>query len=354
MSEDAGADKPHEASARKIEEARKKGDTPSSRELVTFASLAAIAAAVPVLGPGAARSLGSSLAPLWDRADAVPIGTGADAVALMGHLGGAALAALLPVMALLAAAGVAAGAAQGARPAAKRVTPDPSRLSPAKGLKRLFGPQGLMEFAKAVLKIGVFGAILAAATWPGVPPLVALVSAPPDAGTGALLRLLGRMTALLAALAGVLAIADVAWTRHSWRRKLRMSDEEMRQEMKGAEGDPIVKSRRMSLRRERARHSMMNAVDSAAFVVANPTHVAVALRYDRARDPAPVVVAKGRDHVALRIRARAEAAGVKVIEDRPLARALEAQVALDQTIPEELFAAVATIVRHLDAVRARH
>ena len=353
MSEDSGADKPHEASAKKIEDARRKGDIAHSRELVTFASLAAIAIAVPVLGAGAARGLGAGLAPLWDRADAVPISVGEDAVALMGHLGALALAALLPLMALLAIAGVGAGVVQGARPAAKRVTPDPSRLSPLKGFKRLFGPQGLMEFVKSILKIGVFGAIVAAATWPAVPPLVALMSAPADASLPAIGGLLARTTALIAGLTGALAVADVAWQRRQWRHKLRMTDEEMRQEVKGSDGDPIVRGRRMSLRRERARHSMMNAVDTASFVVANPTHVAVALRYDRARDAAPVVVAKGRDHVALRIRARAEAAGVRVVENRPLARALEAQVKVDAVIPEAMFAAVAAIVRHLEGVRVR-
>ena len=345
---EAGADKPHEATPKRMEEARRKGDTPQSRELISLASLAGIAIVATSLGASGTVAVAERLVPFWDRLDVVVLREGS-AAHLVKELRGVG-SALAPSLAVLGALGLLAAGAQGMRVAPKRIAPDPSRLSPAKGLSRLFGASGWVEFAKSTLKIAGIGALAAWATWGHVPALLALVHAPADAALGALQARLGGAARLVAATLAPIAMLDLLWTRHRWHHRLRMTDQQMREETKGAEGDPVSKGRRASLRRERARRSMIGAVDGASFVVANPTHVAVAMRYDPARDAAPVVVAKGRDHVALRIRERAERAGVPVFEDRPLARALEAAVRCDQTIPEEFFSAVAAIVRHLERV----
>ena len=347
---DSGADKPHDPTPKRIEDARKKGDIANSRELTSLASLGAIALVVSTVGVASVGTIGTALVPFWDRLDGFDLASGPNATAMLERTATIAAGALALPFALMAAAGLASALVQGARPATKRVTPDPSRLSPIKGLSRLFGAQGWAEFAKSILKIGGIGAVAGWATWSHVPPMLALVDAPPNAVVGAVHARLAGAAMLIAALFLPIALLDLAWTRHHWRGKLRMSHDEVREEVKGSEGDPISKGRRASLRRERARHSMIRSVDGASFVIANPTHVAVALRYDRTRDAAPIVVAKGRDRVALRIRERAEAAGVPVIEDRPLARALEPQVQCDRMIPEEFFAAVAVIVRHLDGI----
>ena len=347
---DNGADKPHDPTPKRIEDARKKGDIPNSRELTALTSLGTIALVVSTVGAASAGTIGTALVPFWDRLDGFDLESGPSASAMLMRTAVIAAGALVLPFAALAAAGLGSALLQGARPARKRVTPDPSRLSPVKGLSRLFGAQGWAEFAKSALKIGGIGAVAAWATWSRLPPMLALMDAPVDAVVGAMHERLASAAMLIAVLLLPIALLDLAWTRHRWRQKLRMSHDEMREEMKGSEGDPIVKGRRATLRRERARHSMIRSVDKASFVIANPTHVAVALRYDRTRDAAPIVVAKGRDRVALRIRERAEAAGVPVIEDRSLARALEPQVQCDRVIPAEFFATVAAIVRHLDSV----
>ena len=344
-----GGDKVHDPTPKKIEDALAKGDTPASRELVLLGSLAGIAIAAAVKGNDAAATLGLALRAAWDQADAAVLEDADTALALLSGTASSAGGALGPFVAIVAAGGLAAALAQRPRVAAKRVKPDPSKLSPAKGFTRLFGPAGLFEFTKSVVKIGVVGAVLTWMLAPRMPRLAALIDADPLVMPAALAAELSRTALLVTLLIVPLAAADTLWSRHRWRHRLRMSHEELREEMKGSEGDPTVKGRRLSLRRARSRQSMVAAVDGASLVVANPTHYAVALRYERGRDAAPVVVAKGRDHIALRIRARAEEKGVPVFEVPPLARALHAGVALDRPIPEEFYELVADLVRQIYA-----
>ena len=346
MSEGSDAERPHEASPRKAEEALKRGETPSARELGVAGAVAGIALAAS--GPGArgAAALAEGLAELWRAAgDPAALAGGAAVVERAGVL---ALGATAPITLAVAGGGLLAAALGRPRAAPRRLRPDPKRLSPAAGLKRILGPAGLFEFAKAVGKIAAVGGLAAAATWASLPGLVPLVRAPADVLVAALGERQRGAALLVLGPALAIAAADWFWGRAQWRRRQRMSDEEMRRETKQSDGDPRIKGRRRAVARERARRSLARDVREASFVVANPTHVAVALRYRRGIDPAPVVVAKGRDRVALRIRALAEEGGVPVREDRPLARALHGRLAVGQTIPEEFFEAVAVIVRGLD------
>jgi flagellar biosynthetic protein FlhB len=145
----------------------------------------------------------------------------------------------------------------------------------------------------------------------------------------------------------VIAVVDIFSTRHFWYEDLRMSKQEIKDENKQADGDPMVKARQRSIARDRARKRMMSEVPRATLVIANPTHFAVALRYDADGEGAPIVVAKGQDLIALRIREIAEESGVPVFEDPPLARSMFAQVSLDNLIPPEFYQAVAELIHRV-------
>ncbi|MEM6713397.1 MAG: EscU/YscU/HrcU family type III secretion system export apparatus switch protein, partial [Pseudomonadota bacterium] len=157
----------------------------------------------------------------------------------------------------------------------------------------------------------------------------------------------GMLAAILLAMVFV-AVVDVVWTRFSWRKGMRMSLKEVKDEVKQSDGDPIVKARQQSVARDRARNRMMEAVPEATLVVANPIHVAVALRYDPLRDVAPVLVAKGQERLCWRIREIAEEAGVPVVENIPVARGLHKSVPVGALIPESFYVVVAELIKQLD------
>jgi flagellar biosynthetic protein FlhB len=152
---------------------------------------------------------------------------------------------------------------------------------------------------------------------------------------------------------GAIAAADFIWQRFHWKQDLRMTRQEVKDELKQSEGDPIVKSRIRSVARDRARRRMMAAVPRATLIIANPTHYAIALKYVREEDSAPLVLAKGQDLVALKIRELAEANGIPVFEDVALARSMYKQVSVDSVIPQQFYQAVAELVRIVYSNKAR-
>jgi len=161
-----------------------------------------------------------------------------------------------------------------------------------------------------------------------------------------------QIVTVIVAVMAVIAAADLVWSRFHWRQELRMTRQEVKDELKQSEGDPIVKSRLRSLARDRARRRMMTEVPKATLVIANPTHYAIALRYVREEHSAPVVLAKGTDLVALKIREIAEANGIPVFEDVALARSMYKQVSVDSVIPPQFYQAVAELVRAVQASKA--
>jgi len=245
----------------------------------------------------------------------------------------------------MAGASLAIGALQArGTMSAKPITPDFNRLNPAQNAKRVIGTQGFVELFKALLKLLIVGWAVWHVLAPAWPAITALGQQPPRAlieivreyGVGML------RTAGLAYLA--LAGADYAWQLWQHEKGLRMTKEEVKQEHKNQEGDPMVKSRMRALARQRVRQQMFKDVKKADVVLVNPVHIAVALKYDPSVAPAPYVVALGRRKVAERIKALAYEAGVPVVENVPLARALIAAVKLGQMIPTELYLAVAEVL----------
>lgn len=233
----------------------------------------------------------------------------------------------------------------------QRVTPDLSRVSPIAGFFRLFSLRTLTEFAKSIFKIAVVaGVVVFTLTYQKLTIINSIftdVSALPKR----LLSLCTTATATVTIAMGFLAAADYSLTLLHWRRDQRMSKYEVKEEMKQAEGDRMLKARMRSLRMSRARQNMLKNVPKATMVVVNPTHYAVAMRYVRSEGGAPVVLAKGLDLIALKIREIAFENDIPVIEDKPLARSLYDVVTVDATIPPEFYKAVAEIVHLIQSKR---
>ena len=175
------------------------------------------------------------------------------------------------------------------------------------------------------------------------------VDADPRATGAATLSMTARMLGAVLMVVAIFAAIDWFWQRLSFMRRMRMSKQEIKDEMKETEGDPLIKGRIRSIARDRARKRMIAAVPRATLVIANPTHFAVALRYVRSEGGAPLVLAKGKDLIALRIREVAEQQGIPVVEDKPLARSLHDSVEVDRMIPPEFYKAVAKIILFLSS-----
>ena len=331
-----GADKSEAATPKRIERARDDGQVANSREAAGWVALllATIAAgvALPVQGMAMLRAMRAAL----ERAHQL------DMMEVATVLAQAGLMVVLPVAAAAALGATLATMVQTrGLVSAKALAPKLNKLSPWAGLKRLVGPEALAEFLRTLIKLVVVGAAL----WWAVGDLSAL-QASLHQPAGLLMSVAGGkalhlMMAALIAFAGV-AVIDVMWVHWRHQQTLMMSKQDLREEAKESEGDPIMRARRRHLRERAGRSRMMAAVPRAAVVITNPTHYAVALEYSGGQ-AAPKLVAKGVDVMAARIRAAAEAAGVPLVANPPLARALH-RLELDAEIPAEHYQAVAEII----------
>lgn len=332
---------------KRLADARKKGDAPRSAEIPATAMIAAGGFALWLFADGLAARLARLGATFLERphqfmTDAEGLAALYRAVALAA---GAALAGLA-LLFLVAAVG--AHAAQ-ALPvfAPDRLKPSLTRLSPLEGMKRLFGPPALANFFKGVAKLAVIGAILVFTLWPDHERLAGLPFADERAALALMKEGVLRLIAATVAAMSVVAALDYAFARAQWMKRLRMTREEVRREMKETDGDPQIKGRRRQQREARARRRMMKAVKTASVLIMNPTHYAVALKYESGKTAAPLCVAKGLDDLAFRLRAAAEEARVPVVENPPLARALYAAVEIDEEIPVEHYEAVAKVIGYV-------
>ena len=224
--------------------------------------------------------------------------------------------------------------------------PDLTRLNPPRGLKRLFGPDNSIEALKALAKVGVLAYAAWRAVMDALPGVAALVQWHPDTLMDRLTRDLMHLCLLVLGCQAVIAVLDIAWVRFRFAGRMRMSLQDIKEEHRESEGDPRLKAKLRQIRMARARRRMMAAVPTATVVITNPTHYVVALTYDRDKQSAPRVVAKGTDDVAARIRAMAADHGVPMVANPPLARALYT-LELDAEVPAEHFQAVAEIIAYV-------
>lgn len=350
MAESDQESKTEQPTEKKIRDALEQGKIPVSREASIFASMAALMVIQSFLIGQGVQELVPTLKGFLDDPDGIRLSTAADAQNLLSVVGLQAMRFMLPLLIVLIAFGLAASLLQNApRLVLDRIQPNFSRISPAQGWSRIFGAQGLVEFAKSVFKLVsvslVVGFMLRASEARAFEAMYTDPAALPEM----ILTIAMRIVAAICITTILLVALDLAWSRFHWRRELRMTRQELKDEHKQAEGDPLVKARLRSLARDRSRRRMIASASKASLVIANPTHYAVALRYRRDENPAPLVLAKGADAIALKIREIAEQNNIPVIENRALARALYEAVQVDQVIPGEFFRAVAEIIYFLQS-----
>jgi flagellar biosynthetic protein FlhB len=355
MAEDNDASsKTEEATSKRLEDARKRGDVAKTADLPSWASLTGVASVLAILGGWMARDLTLKLLPFIASPDAFRLeGGGAGVVARIAAEAG--LPALVIVLGVASTCGIAGNLIQtGFLWSPEKLQPDLSKLSPQQGLKRLFGIDGLVQFLKSMAKILVVGLICWFVLRPKADQLQGMMGLDPAAIIPASMALMKALIFSVVAALGLGAGLDWLWQRHRFAQRMKMSREEVKEDYRQSEGDPMIKAKIKQMRIERAKRRMMQAVPKATVVVMNPTHYAVALKYDAGSTPAPLCVAKGMDSLALKIRAIAEEHRVPVIEDAPLARALYATVEIDQVIPAEHYQAVAKVIGFvMNAARRR-
>ncbi len=337
-------DKTEKATPKRRDEARKKGQVAKSQDLGGSVVLLASLLSLTALGPAAWGHMRDAMINALTLISTPEVVDQQGFGPVLGSAMADAGLAVLPIAMVCMVAGTVTGILQvGWKPSTQALKPDPKRIDPLKGAKNLFGMHMIFEGSKTVAKFAVVGSIAGFALLGQLDELGALVGLPPHD-----LLLRGTKTIFgIAQRAGmgylVIAAIDYVWQRYRHEKGLKMDKEEIKQEFKQQSVSPEVRSAIRRRQMQAARARMMAAVPEADVVVTNPTHYAVALRYD-GDSPAPVVVAKGMDLVAARIREIAAEHDVPVIADPPLARALHAAVEVDRQIPEELFGGVATLL----------
>lgn len=353
MAEETGQERTEQPTPKRLQEARERGQVPRSRELTTMAVLLVSAAAMMLLGDGIVRQ---SLRTM-ELSFTVPRAELMDAGSMLLKLQQAILetvGALAPFFLVVTAIALLAPLAlSGWAFSAKALAFKWDKLDPVKGLGRIFAVRGLVELVKALAK---FCVVLAAAVLLLLANAEALLGlggedvAPAIADAGTLLL---RTFLLLSGAMIVIAVIDVPFQVWDHHKQLRMTRQEIKDEFRQTDGSPEVKRRVREIQHEQSRRRMMDAVPKADVVITNPTHYAVALRYDQSRMSAPVVVAKGKDLIALQIRNLAVKHRVPILSAPPLARAIYYSTRLEQEIPSGLFLAVAQILAYAYQLRRR-
>ena len=333
--------------AKRLEQAREAGDIVKSSEVSAFALLAGGTLAIAMFGHSTAIGIGGLLTAFIEQPDQMAVdGAGLSAM-MRGTLLHLAVV-LAPIAGVMMAAALAGHVLQ-SRPSftTAKLIPDLSKLSPLMGFRRLFGLEGWLNLLKGLIKIAIVGLAIWTQLWPERGSLETIMAHSPAGVVGDMNHLLFKV--LIAALSALFVIAafDYLVQYSRFMRRNRMTKQEVKEEYRQNEGDPAIKAKVRQIRHERARKRMMAAVPEATVVIANPTHYAVALKYESGKTQAPICVAKGIDALALRIRAVAEENDVPVVENPPLARALHASVEVDEAVPPEHYKAVAQVIGYV-------
>ncbi|MFK7793436.1 MAG: flagellar biosynthesis protein FlhB [Devosiaceae bacterium] len=346
------SEKTEDPSQKRLEDAHEKGDVPKSQELSSaFVLLGGTLVVGVMIGP-AMVNLTPTFANMMGQAALIPVDGGA-IVELSGQLGPKiALAVAMPFLFLMAMAIL--GNVVQHRPvlSVTPITPKLSKISPIAGFKRLFSSESLMNFVKGLLKVCLISVLMVLILMPRRDELDAILFSDLKLFLPAVLELSVALLLASAAVMVVIGVADYLYQRHRWFERQKMSVKEVRDEYKQQEGDPTVKAKLRQVRMERSRRRMMAAVPDATVVVTNPTHFAVALKYESGMS-APICVAKGVDALALSIRQVAREHEVTIVENPPLARALHSSVEIDQSIPGEHFEAVAKVIGFVMRMREK-
>ncbi|SMC85079.1 flagellar biosynthesis protein FlhB [Rhizobium sp. RU36D] len=355
MSDDQDKDsKTEDPTEKKLRDAAEKGNVPSSRELPIFASSLAFYIYVVFFLPDGISRIGNSLRDLMEKPDQWKLNNATDVVSIFVHLGWEAAALLVPALLMFMIFGLVSSIGQNMPQfVLERIRPQASRVSLFAGWSRIYSTQGLVEFGKSVFKIIIVSVIMVFALRGEFFASLDAMFSDPQVIFVKFMIIAKKMMVVILLSTALLAAVDFFWTRYHWYEQLRMTKQEVKDEHKQSQGDPVVKARQRSIARDRARRRMINNVPRATLVITNPTHYAVALRYVREENDAPVVVAKGQDLIALKIREIATANDIPIFEDPPLARSMFAQVSVDSVIPSAFYKAVAELVHRVYAAKAQ-
>ena len=344
-------DKEHEPSEKKLADARKKGDIAKSAELLGAAGYSGLLLA-GVLGAQAVQMTATSGKVLIDQAPAIARLSTESARAVVG---GILQSAVLPIMLLLGIPAVlvvlALVAQRGIVFSGEKLMPNLSRISPIATAKKKFGAEGLVEFAKSFAKLLIVSVALGWFLTGHADSILSTSALDSRQGLVLLIGLIGQFLAIVIVVTAAIGALDLLWQRHALLQRNRMSRKELMDEMKESEGDPHTKSQRRQRGQEIAMNQMLADVATANVVIVNPTHYAVALKWNRGSQTAPVVVAKGVDEIARRIREAAAEHGVPIKSDPPTARSLHATVEIGHPIDRDHFRAVAAAIRFAEAMR---
>ncbi len=350
--DDEAGEKTHEPTPRKLEEARKKGQTPRSQDLHTAAAYFGLLVAFLLFGAWSVSKIGTTAMVLIDQPDRLaPLFFGG-ATAPTGGLMGAIVLGMAPWLLLPALFAILSVIAQRSfLVTGENLAPKLSRISPIATAKEKFGHKGLFEFAKSTAKLILISVILGVYLSREAEAILGLMYLSPGMASAELGRLLAGFLAVVLVVAVAIGVIDYAWQYFEHLRQNRMSYKELVDETKESEGDPYMKSERRRRGMDIATNRMLADVPEADVIIVNPTHYAVALKWTRQQGAAPICVAKGVDEIATRIRETAAEAGVPIHRDPPTARALHATVELGQEIQPDHYKAVAAAIRFAERMR---
>lgn len=339
------SEKTEDPTQKRLDDALERGDVAKSQEVNTWFIIAGATLALSAFS-GSIGNMKVSLRELLANSHTIRT-DGNSLLLLVKHIEEAMLGAFGIPLLILVIAAICGNVVQHRLVfTAEGLSPKFSKISPFEGAKRLFGKQAWVNLLKGLFKVIAVGAVMAMVFWPERHRLDAMVRMDPmgivDATRSMSLHLLGTVVAMLA----VVAIADYLFQYRTWYERQKMSLQEIKEEFKQTEGDPHIKGRLRQLRDARRKKRMMAAVPTASVIITNPTHYAVALKYDRGM-AAPVCVAKGVDSIALKIREVAKEHDIPVVENPPLARALHKTVKIDDEIPVEHYQAVAEVIGYV-------
>jgi flagellar biosynthesis protein FlhB len=345
-----GGERTEAPTPQRLKKARKDGQIPRTQELGTWAGAAAASFLLPMLVGNAFDEVGRMFVQVGVVVDDPEV---EKVTALLGQALETFVTVALPMAVALMVVGVAASAAQGGvTVSSKPVKPTLKKLNPLPGIKRMFGGHGLWEAAKAVIKTAALGTVVVVTSDKAQQLVSASGALPLSAVTATFTDSAVLMIRVVAVTGLVIAVADYVVVRRQTMKQLKMTKYEIQQEHKNSEGDPHVKAQRRATQMAMSRNRMMAEVATADVLLVNPTHVAVALKYEADRG-APRVVAKGADEVAAKLRERAAEARVPLVQDVPLARALHASCEIGQEVPAQLFTAVARVLAFVMQLSAR-
>ena len=347
MADEDKSSQTEQPTQRRLDEAAKHGDVVKSQEVTTFVALLGGTITLAVFGHSTATSFIRDFRMFLEQPDQIAVDS-AGVMVLFRGLVFTLFTWLGPVFGLIAAISLSGHVLQN-RPsiALDRIAPNLSKLSPLSGFKRLFGLDGITNLGKSFLKMAVVGSVVWMVLWPARGSLEGFLTQPPVEIAAAMMALAMKLLVAVLAVLAIVALLDYLYQHYRFMQRNMMSKQEVKEEHRQTDGDPAIKAKIRQVRMERSKRRMMAAVPEATVIITNPTHYAVALKYESGKMAAPICVAKGVDALALKIREVAQEHEIPIVENPPLARALYAAIDIDEAVPSEHFKAVAQVIGYV-------